>query len=121
MVKSDKFGKEYTQEDLCYSLQETIFAMMIEISERALAHTTKKELLLGGGVACNKRLQEMAKTMCKERGAECFILENQFNVDNGVMIAWLGYQQYTAGERMDLKDAIIKPYLRTDEVEILFR
>ena len=121
MVKSDKFGEEYTQEDLCYSLQETIFAMMIEISERALAHTGKKELLLGGGVACNKRLQEMAKTMCKERGAECFILENQFNVDNGVMIAWLGYQQYTAGERMDLKDAIIKPYLRTDEIEILFR
>jgi len=33
--------------------------MLVEASERALAHTGKKELLLGGGVACNKRLQEM--------------------------------------------------------------
>ena len=31
--------------DLAYSLQETAFAMLVEVSERALAHTGKKELL----------------------------------------------------------------------------
>lgn len=30
---------EATREDLCYSLQETIFAMLVEITERAMAHT----------------------------------------------------------------------------------
>lgn len=59
---------EYKIEDLAFSLQEQVFAMLVEVSERALAHTGKKELLLGGGVACNSRLQEMCKIMCKERG-----------------------------------------------------
>src|SRR3989338_4991053 len=63
----------YKKEDLCYSLQETVFAMLVEVSERALAHTGKSELLLGGGVACNKRLQEMAAVMCKDRGAKLFV------------------------------------------------
>ncbi len=119
--KIEKISSTYTKEDLCYSLQETIFAMMIEIAERGLAHTGKQELLLGGGVACNKRLQEMANIMCKERGAHCFILENQYNVDNGVMIAWLGYEQFSAGDRLRVEEAIIDPYLRTDETEIRFR
>jgi len=30
---------EVTPTDLCYSLQETIFAMLVEITERAMAHT----------------------------------------------------------------------------------
>src|SRR3989338_2451134 len=54
----------YTKEDLAFSLQETIFAMLLEVAESAMAHTGKQELLLGGGVACNKRFQEMEKIMC---------------------------------------------------------
>jgi len=112
-----KSGK-YKREDLCYSVQETVFAMLLEVSERAMAHCNKKELLLGGGVACNLRLQEMAKKMCKDRGAECYILENQFNVDNGAMIAWQGILEYNAGKRMNIDEAVIKPYQRTDEVKV---
>ena len=44
-----------TKEDLCFSVQETCFAMLAEVSERALAHTGKKELLLVGGVGANQR------------------------------------------------------------------
>jgi len=112
---------KYSMEELCYALQETAFAMLIEVSERAMAHTDKKELLLGGGVACNKRLQEMAKQMCKDRGAKCFVLENQFNVDNGAMIAWQGILQYNSGERMKIIEAVIKPYLRTDDIRVNWR
>jgi glycoprotease/Kae1 family metallohydrolase len=103
------------KEDLCYSVQETIFAMLIEVAERAMAHCKKNELLLGGGVACNKRLQEMANIMCKERNAQCFIPENQYLVDNGVMIAWLGLEEYQKGRRMNIKDTAIRPEWRTDE------
>ena len=48
-------------EDISYSLQETIFAMLTEVTERALAHTGKNEVLLTGGVAANQRLQEMIR------------------------------------------------------------
>jgi N6-L-threonylcarbamoyladenine synthase len=115
-----KSGK-YSKEDLCYSLQETVFAMMVEATERAMAHTGKDELLLGGGVACNTRLQEMCNLMCKERNAKCFVLENQFNVDNGAMIAWLGIVMNKAGITTKIEDAIIDPYERTDDVNVSWR
>lgn len=111
----------YSLEDLSFSLQETSFAMLLEVSERAMAHTGKNELLLGGGVACNKRLQEMAKKMCSDRGAKCFVLPNEFNVDNAAMIAWTGILQFNSGQRMLVDDIGIFPYLRTDQVSISWR
>ena len=114
----------YTLSDLAFSLQETIFAMLVEVSERALAHTGKKELLLGGGVACNKRLQEMCEIMCRERGAKFFCPENQFLVDNAGMIAYLGEILFRNGDYIKLQDINkidIKPRQRTDDVEIKYR
>ncbi len=115
-----KLKKGVSKEDLCYSLQETVFAMLIEASERALAHCNKTELLLGGGVACNKRLQEMAKQMCDDNGYTCYTLPNEFNTDNGAMIAWLGLSEYLKDKKkynnIDISKIQIKPYWRTDEV-----
>ena len=115
-------SKKFSKEDLSFSVQETVFAMLVEVSERAMAHCGKSELLLGGGVGCNKRLQEMCRIMCRERGATCAVPENQFLVDNGAMIAWLGRLEYKAqGNRgIPIKDVIIKPYLRTDEVDVMW-
>ena len=114
-----KIGK-YKKEDLAYSCQETVFAMLIEVAERALHHCNKKELLLGGGVACNTRLQEMAKVMCKDNDFNCYILENQFNVDNGLMIAHLGLLEHKAGIKQKIKEIDILPRERTDDVKVLW-
>lgn len=59
---------ECTAADLCYSLQETIFAMLVETTERAMAHTGANTVLIVGGVGCNKRLQSMMQSMVEERG-----------------------------------------------------
>ena len=116
-----KYAKGYSKDDLCYSVQETVFAMLIEVSERALAHTGKKELLFGGGVGCNKRLQEMAKIMCEERGAKLYVPDNSVMVDNGAMIAWQGILEYKSNGGINVKDAVIKPYLRTDDIDVSWR
>jgi N6-L-threonylcarbamoyladenine synthase len=108
-------------EDLSFSLQEHVFAMLVEAAERALAHTGKKELLLGGGVACNSRLQEMCKIMCKERGAKYFCPEKQFLVDNAGMVCYLGLKMFKKGifyKVKDLDKADFDPKERTDMVEI---
>ena len=63
------YDKGASVKDLSFSLQETAFAMLVEAAERAMAHTGKNELVLGGGVGCNLRLQEMCEIMCRERGA----------------------------------------------------
>jgi N6-L-threonylcarbamoyladenine synthase len=69
--------KKFTAEDLCYSLQETVFAMLVEITERAMAHCGSQEVLICGGVGCNKRLQEMMGAMCKERNAYMFATDER--------------------------------------------
>jgi N6-L-threonylcarbamoyladenine synthase len=120
-LKQKYDSKEYKLEDLCYSLQETVFAMLLEVSERALAHCDKKELLLGGGVACNKRFQEMAKTMCREYGAKCFIPSNELLVDNAAMIAWTGILMHNAGAITKTENSTINPYERTDDVDVVWR
>lgn len=116
--------KQESLEDLSFSLQETVFAMLVEAAERALAHTGKKELLLGGGVACNSRLQEMCKIMCEERDCKFFCPERSLLTDNAAMIAFLGIKMFNAGilhpsGRLDELD--IKPRERTDQVEIIWR
>lgn len=118
-------SKKYPLEDLSYSLQETVFAMLVETAERALAHTGKNELLLGGGVACNSRLQEMCKIMCEERNAKFFCPEKSLLVDNGTMIAFLGEIMFKAKSNVysieQIKNADIHPTERTDDIEVKWK
>ncbi len=114
--------KGISKENLLYSMQEVVFAMLVEATERALAHTGKKELLLGGGVACNSRLQEMCKIMCKERDVKFFCPDRNLLVDNAGMIGYLGLKMYKTGIfEKDLSKVDIAPRERTDEVEVLWK
>lgn len=103
--------KGISKEDLCFSIQETCFAMCAEVAERALAHTEKKELLLVGGVGANKRFCEMLNIMCKGRGATFHLVPPDLATDNGAMIAWEGFLR-----KDESKDMEVDPYWRTDEV-----
>jgi N6-L-threonylcarbamoyladenine synthase len=114
-------SKKFSNEDLCYSMQETVFAMLVEVAERALAHTGKKELLLGGGVACNKRLQEMCKIMCKERDCKLFVPPNSLLTDNGSMIAFTGEIMFKSGIKKKVSEVDISPRERTDNVKVSWR
>lgn len=108
--------------DIAFSLQENIFAMLVEAAERAIAHTSKNELLLAGGVACNSRLQEMCKIMCKERGIKYFCPDRNLLVDNAGMIAYLGWKMFEKGiYTKDLKNFDINPRERTDQVEVKWK
>jgi N6-L-threonylcarbamoyladenine synthase len=107
---------EVSKEDIAFSLQETCFAMLTEVAERALAHTEKNELLLVGGVASNKRLQSMMKIMCEERGAKLYVVPHKYSSDNGVMIAYAGLLAYKNGLDNPFED-LIKPKWRIDEVK----
>jgi len=110
--------KDVSKEDLCFSLQETAFAMLCEVCERAMAHVNKSELVLIGGVGANKRLCEMLKIMCVERNAEFFSVPLEFAGDQGVMIAWQGVLQKS---QASFKDLDIRPYERIDEVDVFWK
>ncbi|XP_017017819.1 probable tRNA N6-adenosine threonylcarbamoyltransferase [Drosophila kikkawai] len=112
---------DYSQADLCYSLQETIFAMLVEITERAMAHCDSNEVLIVGGVGCNERLQEMMRIMCEERGGKLFATDERYCIDNGLMIAHAGAEMFRSGTRMPLEEAFVTQRFRTDEVLVSWR
>lgn len=114
----ETFREERELEDLCYSLQETAFAMLTEVAERAMAHVDKEEVLLGGGVARNKRLQVMVRTMAEDRHAKFFVPRDELCIDNGAMIAWTGMLMHLAGYRMRIEETAVRQRFRTDEVDI---
>ena len=113
--------KGHRLEDIAYSVQETVFAMLAEVTERAMAHVGKDEVLLGGGVAQNTRLRTMIGEMAKERGARMFVPDRRLCMDNGAMIAWLGNIMYESGVRMDIADTAVEQRFRTDEVNVTWR
>ncbi len=149
-LKQKADSGKFKKEDLAFSMQETVFAMLVEVAERALSYTGKKELLLAGGVACNSRLQEMARKMCSERleKTKLFVPSRDLLVDNGAMIAYageiifnsafpparpaslrLGNNDKKSGEAeskliyfpKDLDKLDIRPRQRTDDVEVRWK
>ncbi len=85
---------------------ENVFAMLVEITERAMAHCGQSEVLIVGGVGCtacllpqypsslaepaharvrsptnttgNERLQEMMKQMVEQRGGRVCAMDDRF-------------------------------------------
>jgi N6-L-threonylcarbamoyladenine synthase/protein kinase Bud32 len=108
-------------EDVCRGLQETTFAMLTEVAERALSLTDADELVLGGGVGQNDRLRGMLATMCEARGASFYAPEPRFLRDNAGMIAILGARMYEAGETIPIADSRVRPDFRPDEVPVTWR
>lgn len=122
----DKWLKldNFTEADLCMSVQETMFAMLVETVERAMAQTNSNEVLLVGGVGCNERLQEMMDIMAKERGARLCATDERYCIDNGAMIAHTGALMFESGYRPDTsnwKETGITQRFRTDEVNVTWR
>jgi len=108
-------------EDICFSLQEHIFGMLTEVSERALSLTGTDELVLGGGVGQNARLQEMLNEMCADRGATFHVPEPRLLRDNAGMIAVLGSKQLAAGDTLAIEDSTVDPNFRPDQVPVTWR
>ena len=116
------FRKQGTSmEDLAFSIQEVAFAMLTEVTERAMAHLDNPEILLGGGVARNKRLQEMVGRMAADRGAKMFVPPGDLCIDNGAMIAWTGLEMHRGGVRASLADTVVDQRYRTDQVPVTWR
>ncbi|HTT73638.1 MAG TPA: bifunctional N(6)-L-threonylcarbamoyladenine synthase/serine/threonine protein kinase [Thermoplasmata archaeon] len=113
--------KGASRPDLSYSVEVTAYAMLTEITERALAHRRRDGVVLGGGVACNERLRGMVRAMVESRGGTMFAPPRSLCVDNGAMIAWTGLLGHRAGLRVAIADSAIQPRQRTDLVETPWR
>jgi len=107
-------------ESACFSLQETAFSMIGEATERALAFTGKKELLVVGGVAANKRLSGILSSICKRHGCKFFVAPKEYAGDCGSQISWLGLLESSRKMGTNLEDTFVKQSWRLDTVEVLY-
>ena len=107
--------------DICFSLQETSFAMLAEAAERTLAFTEKKELLLTGGVAANQRLQEMLRLVAEDHSAAFHVVPREYSGDCGAQIAFTGVLAYSSGLTVEIEESYVKPRWRLDIVPAPWR
>ena len=114
-------GRGVRRPDLAYSVEVTAYAMLTEITERALAHLRGSGVVLGGGVACNERLRGMVRSMVEARGGTMFAPPRNLCVDNGAMIAWTGLLAHRSGCVASVEDSAVEPRQRTDLVATPWR
>ena len=105
-------------EDICYSVQEYSFSMLVEVLERAMYQTGKREILLAGGVARNQRLRKMLERFAEESGAKFLPTDVEYCMDNGAMIAQAGMLMYENGARQSISDTTVNQRFRIDEVDV---
>ncbi len=106
-------------ENVCYSMQEVAYAMLVEITERAMAHVGKSEALVTGGVAASAKLNEMMRVMCEERGSKAYACPMKYSGDNGTMIAWVGALMLQSGfSPLPPSKCDLNSKWRTDQADI---
>ena len=88
--------------DLAASFQEAVVDVLIEKLRRALRREGLSRALIGGGVACNRRLRERLADLAKKEEIVVFYPEPKLCTDNGAMIAGLGAHLFEEGARSDL-------------------
>jgi N6-L-threonylcarbamoyladenine synthase len=121
-AKKLALDKKNEYSDICYSLQETAFAMLTETIERAMSFTDKKEMMIVGGVAANKRLTQMLANACKRQNRKFYICPIHFAGDNGAQIAWTGILYYNKTKKgVSVKESFIQQSWRIDSVDVNWR
>ncbi|ADV65626.1 KEOPS complex N(6)-L-threonylcarbamoyladenine synthase Kae1 [Desulfurococcus mucosus] len=100
---------------ICNSLRETAFNMLIEVSERVLALTGKKQLLLVGGVASNRVLRGKMETLTSMYGVKYYGTPPDVAGDNGAMIAYTGLLLYLHNMVSEPSETRIRQRYRIDE------
>jgi N6-L-threonylcarbamoyladenine synthase len=121
ILKDSNTDAAITPADLCFTLQEHVFSMLVEITERAMAHVGSNQVLIVGGVGCNERVQEMMGIMARDRGGSVYATDERFCIDNGIMIAHAGLLAYTTGEETKLEESTCTQRFRTDDVWVGWR
>ncbi len=94
--------------------------MIVEVTERALVFTKKKELMIVGGVAANKRLSKMLRSICKRQNCKFFVVPINYSGDCGSQIAWTGILESNTKKHTNIENTFVKQSWRLDTVDVTY-
>lgn len=83
--------------DICASFQEAVVEVLVEKTIRAVMGCTISTVVLGGGVASNRRLREKMQQRCDEENIRLFVPPPVFCTDNAAMIGLAGFYSFQLG------------------------
>ncbi len=88
--------------DLCASFEAAVAATLARKAVRAAVAQGTSRILVGGGVACNRRLRSVLAELAEQAGLEAHFAPPAYCTDNAVMIAGLGHALHAAGRHSPL-------------------
>lgn len=94
---TEKGGKTVPLADVAASFQEAVADVLTAKAVRACQETGVDCLLIGGGVAANSRLRELAAERCAAAGIELRIPRPRLCTDNGAMVVAVAGTMIAAG------------------------
>lgn len=106
---AERDGRSVDIRDLCASFQEAVCDVLTVKAVRACVDEGADTLLLGGGVAANSRLRELAAERCAAAGIALHIPPFKLCTDNGVMIAALAAHLLGAGRSASSLGTVTNP------------
>lgn len=97
--------------DVAASFQEAALEVVVRKTVAAAIERGLRDVVLGGGVACNSRLRLLLGEACAEEGLKLVYPSGDLCTDNAAMVAALGHRLFAAGYRSSLEQDVF-PNLR---------
>ena len=85
------------QADIAYAFQEAVFDDIAKKSILACVMKKTNSLVVGGGVASNKRLRQKLHHLASLHNIKVYLAKSEYCLDNAAMVAGLGYRLYKKG------------------------
>jgi len=88
--------------DLCASFQQSVVDVLVKKTMRAVATTGVHDVTVAGGVSANAGLRAGLEAACAKTGVRLFTPRMEYCMDNGGMIAYVGWMKRVSGVRSPL-------------------
>ncbi len=103
LARRGQAAYEKTMNDICASFQEAVVDVLVAKTMQAAAERGRRDISVSGGVSANTRLRRRLLEAAGPAGRRIHTPPPDYCMDNGAMIAYVGWMRCAAGEASPLE------------------